>query len=413
MVYPIDRGRNWVRVAKGNVMTASARPSKPSPESTTVIGARITLFNLLGFRVQVDFTWLFLALLIAWSLARSFFPSEYPGLSIATYWWMGVAGMVGLLFSLVFHELSHSIVARRYGLQIRGITLFIFGGVAEMASEPPSAKAEFWMALAGPAASLLISMFFYAMHQLGTEFSWPEPVDAVAAYLSLINLMLAGFNLVPAYPLDGGRVLRAALWWWRGNIHWATRYAALAGSFFGMFLMAMGLFQIVFAANFVAGMWWFLIGLFLRGAAKGSYAHLVMEETLAGVPVGRFMAIEPIAVSPETTFEEFVESYIYRYHHEQFPVVRDGELRGMVGAREVKSIPRAEWPMHTVAEVVVPSTNSNTIDEQTDAALALTLMSRTGNSRLLITRRGRLVGILTLKDLLNFISLKADLEDVR
>jgi len=394
-------------------MTSSIRPTKPSQESTTPFGTRFTLFNLLGFRVQLDFSWLFLALLITWSLARSYFPSEYSGFAVATYWWMGVAGTVGLLFSLVFHELSHSVVARRYGLQIRGITLFIFGGVAEMASEPPSAKAEFWMALAGPAASLVLSFLFNMIHQLGMALSWPEAIDAVAAYLSFINLILAAFNLVPAYPLDGGRVLRAALWWWRGNIHWATRYAALAGSFFGVFLMAMGLFQIVFAANFIAGMWWFLIGLFLRGAAKGSYAHLVMEETLAGVPVGRFMANDPIAVSPDTTIEELVQSYIYGHHHEQFPVVRGDTLLGMVGAREVKSLPRQEWPKRLVEEIVVPSTELNTIDELTDAARALALMSRTGNSRLLITRRGRLVGILTLKDLLNFISLKADLEDAR
>ena len=236
------------------------------PTGGMFFGRRMTLFTLLGFRVQLDMSWLFLALLVTWSLAKGFFPIEAPGLPAATYWWMGIAGTIGLLFSLVLHELSHSLVARRYGMTIRGITLFIFGGVAELADEPPSAKAELWTALAGPAMSLLIAVLFTAIGGLGGESRWPPPAVGVAAYLGTINFALAGFNLVPAYPLDGGRVLRAALWRWKGDLHWATRQASRVGGGFAFLLMAAGALQLI-NGNFIGGVWWFLIGLFLRNAS--------------------------------------------------------------------------------------------------------------------------------------------------
>src|SRR5208282_1157904 len=217
-------------------------------------GHRFTLFSLFGFKVRVDISLLFLALLVTWSLASAVFPPQLPGLDRATYWWMGVAGTIGLFFSLIFHELSHSLVARRYGLPIRGITLFIFGGVAEMSDEPPSAKAEFWMALAGPAASILLALLAWALSSLGAAAGLPEPVTAVVAYLALINAILAVFNLVPAYPLDGGRVLRAALWWRKGDIVAATRSAARAGGAFALLLMGLGVLQVV-TGNFVGGIW--------------------------------------------------------------------------------------------------------------------------------------------------------------
>ena len=372
-------------------------------------GHRFTLFSLFGFKVRVDISLLFLALLVTWSLASAVFPRQLPGLDHATYWWMGVAGTIGLFFSLIFHELSHSLVARRYGLPIRGITLFIFGGVAEMSDEPPSAKAEFWMALAGPAASILLALSAWALSELGAEVGVPEPVTAVVGYLALINAVLAVFNLVPAFPLDGGRVLRAALWWRRGDIVAATRSAARAGSAFALLLMGMGVLQVV-TGNFVGGIWFFLIGMFLRSAAHGSYMDMLMRKTLAGVPVRRLMTRNPIAVPPGITLKTLVDDYAYVYHHEQFPVVDGERLIGSVGVRQLKTTPRESWPHRSVAEIAEPSSELNTVDAETDAAMALSLMTRSGRTRLLVTERGRLVGILTLKDLLALLSLKMELE---
>jgi len=373
------------------------------------LGRRFTLVTLFGFRVQIDASWLLLALLVSWSLAAAFFPPQYPGLDRNIYWWMGIAGTVGLLFSLIFHELSHSLVARRYGLRIRGITLFIFGGVAEMAEEPPSAVAELLMALAGPAASLLLAAVFEAVADLTIKLGWPTPITGVAKYLALINAVLAVFNLIPAFPLDGGRVFRAALWWWKGDLHWATLHASRVGGGFAFLLMALGVLQVM-NGNFVAGMWWFLIGLFLRSAASSSYVQLLTREMLAGAPVARYMTKTPIAVPAEATVAALVEDYIYQHHHEQFPVVDGERLTGVVGVRQVKAVPRAEWPSRHVAEIAEPLSPMNAIEANADAAEALALMSRNDTSRLVVTERGRLVGILTLKDLLKLLSLRMEIE---
>jgi Zn-dependent protease len=193
-----------------------------------MFGKRITLFKLFGFEVRVDLSWLIIAFLIVWSLAQGFFPYQHKGLSSTTYLWMGIVGALGLFASIVFHELWHSLIARRVGLHMKGITLFVFGGVAEMDEEPPNAKAEFLMAIAGPLSSIVLGFIFYVFYS--TFKGLPVPVEGVVRYLALINWILAGFNLLPAYPLDGGRVLRSALWFWKGDLRWATRIASQSGS---------------------------------------------------------------------------------------------------------------------------------------------------------------------------------------
>ena len=190
-----------------------------------MFGKRIPLFKLLGFTVNIDLSWLILAVLVTWSLAKGLFPYYFEGLSNQVYWWMGIAGAIGLFISIVFHEFCHSIVARHFGLPMKGITLFIFGGVAEMESEPQSPKVEFLMAIMGPVSSVLLGAAFYLASMAGKSVGWPTSVNGVLQYLMVINFVLAGFNLLPAFPLDGGRVLRSILWGIRGNLRWATRIA--------------------------------------------------------------------------------------------------------------------------------------------------------------------------------------------
>ena len=210
-----------------------------------MFGRSLTLFRLFGFHVQADMSWLVLAFLITWSLATGYFPFAFENLPPSLYWWMAVVGAAGLFASLIFHELAHSLVARRFGIPIKGITLFIFGGVAHMEEEPPSPKSEFLMAVAGPLASLLLATAFYAVGESGKILGWPEPLTGIAGYLSFINVVLVIFNMVPAFPLDGGRVLRAALWAWKGDLRWATRLASWFGSGFGIMLMVLGALLIV------------------------------------------------------------------------------------------------------------------------------------------------------------------------
>jgi Zn-dependent protease len=225
---------------------------------------RVRLFSLFGFDVCVDASWLFLAVLIAWSLAVGIFPGIVRGLSPSTYWSMAVVATAGLMFSIVFHEMSHSLVARRFAMPIRGITLFIFGGVAEMHSEPTSAGGEFLMALAGPVASAVLGFLMFLLYGVVTGMHRSPAVAGVLWYLGYLNWVLAVFNLLPAFPLDGGRMLRAALWGWRKDLVWATWVASGAGNVFGILLIVLGLVDVV-RGDFVGGLWMALIGVDRHG----------------------------------------------------------------------------------------------------------------------------------------------------
>lgn len=376
-----------------------------------MFGKRFKLFSLLGFEVSIDLSWIVIALLIVWSLATGVFPHYHPELSTAAHWVMGVVGAAGLFLSIILHELCHSLVARHYGLPMKGITLFIFGGVAEMHDNPPSPKAEALMALAGPAASLGIGAMSYLFVVLGERVGWATLGVGVLRYVALINFVLLAFNLVPAFPLDGGRVLRAGLWAWRKNITWATRVSSAFGSGFGYFLIFMGIFAFITGA-FVAGLWWCLIGLFLKNASQLSYRQLIVSRNLDGEPVDRIMQKNPASVPENTTIDHLVHDYIYRYHFQVFPVVSDGKPPRYVGVREVKGVPRDEWRAHSASEIAKPCDREDCLSVHDDASTALEKMRSTGNSRLLVLDDdNQLVGVITLKDLLEFLSVKMDLGD--
>ena len=375
-----------------------------------MFGKSISLFKLFGFEVKIDLSWLVIAALITWSLATGVFPYYYEGLSTTTYWWMGIFGALGLFFSIVFHELCHSLVARKFNLPMKGITLFIFGGVAEMEEEPPSPKAEFYMAIAGPLSSILIGIVLYGIRLAGQAGNWPTLTVGVFSYLSYLNFLLAGFNLVPAFPLDGGRVFRSILWGWKNNLKWATRIASQIGSGFGLVLIFFGVLYII-RGVFISGIWWLLIGLFLRNASQMSYSRLLMSKALEGEPVKRFMKTDPISAPPSITVEKFVDEFLYKYHYKMFPIVDDQKLIGCVTTREVKEVPRNQWDQRTIGEIVKPCSCDNTITSDTDAMKALSSMNRMGVSRLLVVDEDRLAGIIALKDLMGFLSLKLDLEE--
>jgi Zn-dependent protease/predicted transcriptional regulator len=375
-----------------------------------MFGKRLTVFKLLGFTVRLDLSWFFILILITWSLASGFFPQAYKGQSTFTYLLMGIAGALGLFASIVIHELSHSLVARRFGLPMSGITLFIFGGVAEMTDEPPSPKAEFAMAIIGPITSIVIGGVFFGFSQLIKNVSGVNnPFYSVLRYLGLINGALAMFNLIPAFPLDGGRVLRSAIWKAKNNLRSATRISSWIGSAFAFVLIAYGVFSFL-RGGFIGGMWWFLIGLFLNNAARSSYQQVVMRQTLEGEKTRRFMEKNPLTVNGSITLRELVEDHIYTHHFKMYPVVERGKLIGCISTKELKTIPRSEWDKRTVREFVVRCSSDNSVTPDTDAIDVLSKMKQTGQSRLMVVENGRLVGVITLKDMLNFISLKVELE---
>jgi Zn-dependent protease/CBS domain-containing protein len=373
-----------------------------------MFGRRFTLFRLFGFEVRLDATWLVIAALITWSLATAVFPAGYPYLTIATYWWMGVVGAILFFGSIVAHELCHSLVARHYDLPMTGITLFIFGGVAEMGGEPQSPKVEFLMAIAGPIASILLGAVFYGIRTAFTN----GPIEAVAIfeYLAWINWILAAFNLIPAFPLDGGRVLRATLWHFQRDVVRSTRVAALVGEGFAFLLMIYGVSQLLFG-SVISAVWYFLIGMFLRGASKSSYQQVLVHSALAGEPVSRLMRPNPVTVGPELSLQQLVDDYLYRYDFQVFPVVTESEeLVGCVTAADVRAIPQDEWGQHRVSEVARPCSEANTVTPDTDILQALSKIRTSGMRRLMVTHRNHLLAIISVRDILNFMSAKMELE---
>lgn len=374
-----------------------------------MFGKSVPIIRLLGFEIKIDPSWIIVLFLMIWSLSLGVFPQYYQGLPSTTYWWMGIFGAIGLFVSIVIHELFHSLVARRFGLSIRGITLFMFGGVAEMTEEPANAKTEFYMALAGPVTSIALGMIFYSTYLILKRLGVSMGITGIFGFLGIINWALAGFNLIPAFPLDGGRILRSILWWRKKDLRWATRIASRMGEIFGFTLIFLGVFSI-FRGSFVGGIWLFLIGMFLQNASQVSMQRLMISKALEGETVRRFMKPDPVTIPDTMTLKEAVEDYIYRYHYKMFPVVRNSKLVGCLTTRDIKVIPKEKWSTQTAGEVSKSCSIDNTIHPDTDATQALSLMNRTGNSRLMVVENDQLIGVITLKDLLQFFSLKMELE---
>jgi CBS domain-containing protein len=277
-----------------------------------------------------------------------------------------------------------------------------------MAEEPPSAKAEFFMALAGPASSMVLAVFFLCTGFIGGEIGWPTPLTGVLVYLAVINVVLAVFNLLPAFPLDGGRVLRSALWHFKGDLLRATRISAQLGSAIGFFLIALGIFTILFG-SFISGLWLLLIGIFLRAASRQSLESVMSRAALAGTAVSRFMTGKPVSVPGSTSLRSLLDEYVLRHHFKMFPVNDEtGNLLGCVTARDVKEVPQAQWENRTVESIASSCSPDNSISPDADAIDALNAMNRTKNSKLIVVKNNRAVGVVALVDLLQFVSLKLE-----
>jgi Zn-dependent protease len=384
-----------------------------------MFGTRWQLFRLAGIPISIDASWLIILALLTLSFAsgfptilHEFFPATEQEMPAYQYWIMGLVTALAFFGCILLHELGHAIVARARGMPIRGITLFLFGGVAELGGEPPSATTEFLMAIAGPAVSVILAIVFALLAIIGLEAGWSYAVVAVLAYLASINTFVLIFNMIPAFPLDGGRVLRSIFWGVSGNLTTSTYWASLLGRGFAWLFIALGVLQL-FQGNWLGGIWIGLIGLFLNSAAQSGYQQVVVRQALEGEPVGRFVTTDLIVVEPALDLQRWVDDFVYRYHHRSFPVVSDGRLQGVITTQALSRIPRRDWADHTVGEMMTRDLEAMTISAGADAMDALSKMQRSGSNRLLVVEGDQLIGMITIKDLLHLLDLKLELEGDR
>jgi len=364
--------------------------------------------RLLGVPVKIHYTLILGVLLISWTLAVGYLPVEYPGLSTETYWTIGIIGAILLFTSVLIHELAHSYIAKKSGLPVRRIMLFIFGGVAEIEEEPKEASLEFRMAVVGPLTSFAIAFVLWLL-QYGTRaFGGDVVIFAPLEYGAYINVLLGGFNLLPAFPLDGGRVLRAIIWRWKKNLIKATRIATRIGVFFSYVLIFWGLIFVIGGA-FIGGLWLVLIGWFLKNGAESSYSQTIISEALADISIRDIMTREVHTVDQDLSLKEIAETHFSQYKHGGFPVVKDSQLLGLITLQDVRKIPREKWQETRVSDVMTPCERLKCASPDEMAADALAKMSKQNVGRLPVQENGRLVGIVTRSDIMRAIQIKTEL----
>ncbi len=368
----------------------------------------------MGIPVRIHYTLWLVLLLIAWSLADGYMPVHYPGLGLATYWAIGIVSAVVLFISVFLHELSHSYIAKKNGLPIAGITLFFFGGVSSLTEEPKDASLEVRMAAAGPLTSFLIAIvlgtFWFFTTLTGPETSmnpW-TPIIATLYYAGLLNGVLGAFNLIPAFPLDGGRVLRGTLWARSKNLIQATASATRVSEAISLIMMAVGLLFVVFG-DFVDGLWILFLGWFIRSGAETSLRQTRLTESLTGVSVGDIMTRNLLSVSPDASVQQLVTDYFLVHPHGGYPVVSEGKLLGVVTMDSVRSIPREKREYEKVSEAMVPFERTLTVNPTTFAVDALQLMAKNRLGRVIVMDGDKIAGILTRGDLLKSMHTRQQL----
>ncbi|HEY3105173.1 MAG TPA: site-2 protease family protein [Gaiellaceae bacterium] len=362
----------------------------------------ITIGRIAGIRFGVNWSWLVVFALIVWTLATGIFPNTNEGLSNAAYIAMALVAAVLFFASLLAHEFGHAIVARREGMEIEGITLWLFGGVAKFKGMFPSAGAEFRIAIAGPLVSLVIGAAF-------TLVTWrlplPTGVDGVAFWLGYINLTLLVFNLLPALPLDGGRVLRSILWAAKGSFAWATHIAAAVGRGFGYLLIAGGVALLIFQGTF-SGAWLAFLGWFLLTAAGAEDRFLLARQALRGLHVRDLVVREPVTTRPDVTIGEFMDDIVWKTRHTTYPVTDNGHALGLLPFSCVAEVPRSEWDTRTVADCMLPADRVPVVSEDEDLIDAAAELSESDVSRALVVNGDRFVGILSATDIARALEIR-------
>ena len=369
----------------------------------------IVVGKIKGIQIEVNISWLIVFGLVTYVLATNYFPQNYPHFDTNLKWGLASIMALMLFFSVLLHELSHSIVSINLGIEVKKISLFIFGGLAQMEGEPDNPMKELKIAIAGPAMSVFLFFLFTIITSILTLMGAPEVLIVPLSYISTINLVLAIFNLVPAFPLDGGRVLRAIIWHYKGNIQLATKIASSLGGMFGYFLMFLGIFW-VFSGAFLNGIWFVFIGWFINQASQSSYQHTVMSDIFNKIPISSFMTDKVVVVDYYISVQELVDSYFYKYKFAIFPVKKNGDIIGIVNINTVKDASKETWHQTTVEQITVPLEDNLIISSDKAVSSAMKKVFGNGIGRILVMDGKELLGIVSKTDILNYIRIHSQLE---
>lgn len=382
--------------------------------------------KIFGIAIHVDWSWFFIFLIVTWSLAASIFPSWHPDWSQAVTWTTAVATSLLFFISILLHELSHSLVAKARGLSVRRITLFLFGGVSNIEREPPSPGTEFLMAIVGPITSFVLGVGFMllgsltaggiggAMAEPAEVISRLDPISTLLLWLGVVNIVLAIFNLIPGFPLDGGRVLRSLLWKATDNLHKATRWASRVGQLVAWIFIISGIAMIfgaqipVLGTGLLNGLWLAFIGWFLNNAAIASYRQVVISDLLEDVSVERLMRSDIAIVPPDLPVSDLVYKWIMGTDERAFPVVDSARMIGLVCLEDARKIPREEWETTTVSEIMTRADQLDVVTPQEDAGKALEKLTRRDVRQMPVLHNGNLVGLLRRRDIIKWLQLQSD-----
>src|SRR3990172_6821266 len=354
--------------------------------------------TIMGIPIRVHFSWLIVFGLITWSLSTVYFPQAAPDLPAASYWVKGVLAALLLFASVGFHELAHSFAAKKYKIPIESITLFIFGGVARMKGEPPHPKAEFRIAIAGPLSSFFLSGLFFLL-----SVNTVGGLKALFSYLAQINFILGAFNLIPGFPMDGGRILRAALWSRTKDYFYATQKAANFGQRIALFFLLFGLFLIFTGSS--GGLWLMLIGWFLYLAAQSSQQQATLQEALSNIKVKNVMARDIVTVNSSIPIGEAVDKYFLRYGYGGFSVMDGGKFLGIITLKEIKNVPREDWSKVKASDILVHHDKKWEVSPDSDVMKALELMIKEDKGRIIVVENDKVVGLITRNGIARYLQI--------
>ncbi len=363
------------------------------------------LFRVAGIDIGIHYTWIFIFIFFSWTLAQIYFPQQFPGWSTATYWITGVIAALLIFVSVLLHELAHSLVARTRGIPVHSITLFILGGVSNLEEEPEKPKAEFAMAIVGPLTSLVLAVIFWGLSQLPPDKT--TPLTAILSYMAIINLFLGIFNLLPGFPLDGGRVLRSILWGSTGSLVRATNIAARVGQFFGWALIGLGIFLMISVSLF-NGLWIAFIGWFLNSSADASRKEITLRERLSHIKVRELIGPIPETITPETTVAKMVSNIFSKKHGRAVPVCQDNRLIGIITITDVKAIPQEKWSGTPVAQIMTRDP-LYTVSPEDNLNVVMKILTQHDINQVLIKQQGQCTGLLSRADIIRHLQLTQEL----